>query len=68
MYIAVVVEDKGTGANPRKRHVLLSYRLRKTMYNAVVRACWVKWGTSSATRHPTGQQESRTMVFGKLST
>ena len=37
------------------------------MYNAVLRACRVKWGTSSATRHLTGQQQSRTMVFGQLS-
>ena len=47
--------------------VLLSYRPRNSMYNAVLRACRVKWGTSSATRHLTGQQQSRTMVFGTLS-
>ena len=29
------------------------------MYNAVLRACRVKWGTSSATRHLTGQQQWR---------
>ena len=37
------------------------------MYNAVLRACRVKWGTSSATRRLTGQQQSKTMASGKLS-
>ena len=37
------------------------------MYNAVLRACRVKGGTSSATRHLTGQQQSKTMASSKLS-
>ena len=36
------------------------------MYNASLRACRVKWGTSSATRYLTGQQQSKTMASGKL--
>ena len=37
------------------------------MYNAALRACRVNWGTSSATRHLTGQQQSKTMGSSKLS-
>ena len=37
--------------------VLPSYRPGSSMYNAVLRACRVKWGTSSATWHPAGQQQ-----------
>ena len=36
------------------------------MYNAVLKACTVKWGTNSATQHLTGQQQSKTMASGKL--
>ena len=43
---AAVVEDRGTGQTRDNDIVLLSYRPRNSMYNAVLRACRVKWGTS----------------------
>ena len=40
-------------------NVEVSCRPRGTMYNAVLRAFRVKWGTSSATQHLMGQQQSQ---------
>ena len=40
------------------------YRPRDSMYNAVLKTCRVKWGTSSATRRLTGQQQGKIMVPG----
>ena len=52
-----VVEDKARTQD--KDIVLLSYQPRDSMYNAVLKACRVKWGTSSTLEHLRGNSKAK---------